>query len=127
MKYESVYGAEDQTGANWYDIYMDYALEFNLIDEIPANPNAVINRTEAFNIFSKVLGYGEEVNDVPSDYFTDLTPDHPAYEAAYKLARAGISNGTGNNKFGPDKTLTRAEVATLIARMAGLVDLVKIP
>lgn len=127
MKYESVYGAEDQTGANWYDIYMDYALEFSLIDEIPANPNAVINRTEAFNIFSKVLGYGEEVNDVPSDYFTDLTPDHPAYEAAYKLARAGISNGTGNNKFGPDKTLTRAEVATLIARMAGLVDLVKIP
>lgn len=127
MNFETVYGAENQTGAHWYDIYMDYALNYRLIDEVPANPNAEISRTDAFNIFSKVLGYGEKVNDVPSDYFTDLTPDHPAYEAAYKLARAGISNGTGNNKFGPDQTLTRAEVATLIARMAGLVDLVTIP
>ena len=123
---EHVYGKEDQ-GSPWYQVYVDYALAHGFIDKAPAKPNDVIDRSDALNIFAAVLDESAPaVNDVPDGYFTDLTPDHPVYEAAYKLARAGITNGIGGGKFGPDAELTREQVSALVARIAGLVDPAKI-
>ena len=123
---ERIYGPEDQ-GSVWYQVYVDYAMAHGIISKVPSNPNAKVNRGDAFIIFAEVLGDATQINNIAEDYFTDLTPDHPAYEAAYKLANAGISNGMGNNKFGADTYLTREQVATLVARMAGLVNPVIIP
>ncbi len=122
---QHVYGAEDQTEV-WYDIYLDYANEYVLIDYIPEDINHFTSRGEAAEIFSRVMWYGyyEQINYLPDDHFSDVS----YYEspAIYELAGAGIVDGMGGGVFGADVLLNRAQVATIVARMAGLVDKVVI-
>ena len=40
-------------------------------------------------------------------------------ESAEALREQGIMNGVGNDRFGPDETFTRAQLATVLYRMAG--------
>ena len=55
--------------------------------------------------------------EVPT--FTDVAKDHAYYDAIYTLAKEGVVSGIsqedGTYAFKPDDTITRAEVATLIA------------
>ncbi len=119
-----VYGAADQTGEHWYDIYVSYALENGIIDVSAENPNAIVTRGEAAVIFAAVLGYFEPVNFLPAGYFTDVPAEGQVQEAIYKLAYAGICNGKGERYFGTDETFKRSEVATIVARMTGLAELI---
>ncbi len=48
--------------------------------------------------------------------YTDLTPDHPHYEAIEYCAQNEFMRGKGGGKFAPDGTFTRAEFITLWAR-----------
>ncbi len=121
-KGEKVYGSADQTGDNWYDIYVKYALEKGIISAAPTTPNGTITRADAAIIFSKVLGSYETVNNIPAGYFTDLYVSHPAYNAVYALAKAGVCNGKQEGVFGIHDSFRRSEVAAIAARMAGLVD-----
>lgn len=116
-----IYGAQDQTGANWYDVYMDYAIDRGILSAVPADPDAIITRGDAAVIFGRAVYGGEVVNVVPEGYFTDVPLGHPAHDAVYLLAELGICNGTGNNAFGVNEQFTRGEVATIVARMTGLV------
>ncbi len=118
---EYVYTAEDQTGDNWYDIYFEYALGHGFISAMPANPNGIINRGDAAVLFAVVLGSFEQINEVPEGYFTDVPNEGPVHDAIYTLAEAGICNGKGGGVFGTNESFKRSEVATIIARMAGLV------
>lgn len=118
---EYVYGSADQTGTNWYDVYVNYALERGVIAEIPENPNAIITRGEAAVIFAAVLGEAEQVNDVPEGFFPDVPESGDIHDAAMALSRAGICNGVSGGLFGVDAVFHRSEVATIVARMAGLV------
>ena len=52
------------------------------------------------------------------DRFTDVAGSDYA-EAIEALASDGIVNGVGDGKYGTDQTLTRAEVVTVLGRMAG--------
>lgn len=124
-KGEDVYGSEDQTGA-WYDIYVDYALEKGIINSKPVTPGGTITRADAAIIFSKVLGEYTPVNEVADGYFTDVRAAHPAHDAIYMLAEAGICNGKDKGVFGINDSFLRSEVAAIVARMAGLVDKVYI-
>jgi CheY-like chemotaxis protein len=89
---------------------------------VAANPNAKITRGEAAVIFAKVFEMYEQVNDVPDGYFTDVPKGSAAYDAVYFLAEAGVCNGMGNGTFGVNATFKRSEVATIVARIAGLVN-----
>ncbi|MGM9640275.1 MAG: S-layer homology domain-containing protein [Faecousia sp.] len=55
----------------------------------------------------------------PSDSFSDL--DKSAWYHAYVdfVLDAGYMTGCGNNVFGPNRNLTRAQVVTVLYRMAG--------
>lgn len=56
-------------------------------------------------------------NAYPDHYYNDV-PDGSWYAAPARLCyETGLMNGTGNNKFSPNKTLTVGEVATLSARL----------
>ena len=44
---DKVYGSADQTGNNWYDIYIKYALDKGIISAAPSAPNGVITRADA--------------------------------------------------------------------------------
>lgn len=120
-KGEDIYGSADQTGA-WYQIYLDYCLENGIIDAAPANMGAAITRADAAMVFARVLGEGEKLNSVPEGYFSDLDASHPAYDAVYALAEAGIVNGMSDGSFGVDGAFQRSQVATIVARMAGLAE-----
>lgn len=117
-----IYGSDDQTGNNWYDVYVAYAIEKGIIAAAPTAPNGVITRADAAIIFAKVLGSYKAVNTVPDGYFTDVPSTHAAYKAIYSLAEAGVCNGKDTKLFGVADSFLRSEVAAIVARMAGLVD-----
>lgn len=129
---EPIYGAASQQGyANWYDVYVNYALSRGIIDAVPDDPNGDITRGEAARVFAAVYEGATDVNTVADGYFADVPYGSAAYDAVYTLARAGIVNGkpdaaTGVIGFGTDDTFQRCEVATIVARMAGLVQRAKI-
>lgn len=118
---QAVYGPADQTGEHWYDIYVEYARTNGILTGEDVDWNALITRGEAIVLFAGVAGEYETVNQVPDSFFTDLEPGSDVEAAAVFLARAGMCNGTDANKFSPDALFHRHEVATMAARMTGLI------
>lgn len=116
------YGDETEFGEgkkNWYDDYVDYAIEKEIIDEddFPSY-NATTNRAQMAYIFSRVLPKSEleAINSVKK------LPDVGTYDEYYKeilfLYNAGIL--TGNDEkgtFAPDSKITRAEVSAILVRI----------
>ena len=56
---------------------------------------------------------------VPENPFTDVAEGACYYEAVLALAEQGIINGMTETTFCPDNQLTRAQVVTMLYRMAG--------
>ena len=48
--------------------------------------------------------------------FTDVPEDHSAAEAITWAVQNGITNGISDTEFGPDQSLTRAQMATMLHR-----------
>ncbi len=70
-----------------------------------------LKEEEAKPGFSDVTSFGQHFVDVDSTnrYFNDI---------AY-VSSTGLMNGTGNNKFSPDATITRGMIVTILYRLAG--------
>ena len=51
-----------------------------------------------------------------ADSFTDVPKDHWAYEALDYLAKDGIIEGMGDNTFQGGRTMTRYEMAAIVAK-----------
>ena len=121
IKGEHVYGAADQTGL-WYSIYVDYAKENHLVWYVPQNVKVAVTRAEAAEIFANVLKHGdfEKINTVPEGYFSDVYGSSDKTKAIYALAEAGIVNGMSEGVFGARSNFKRSEMATIVARVAGL-------
>ena len=56
----------------------------------------------------------------PTDIFEDISEFNWALKHIEKVYKSGIMNGTDENKFAPDKNLTRAESAAILVRAAGV-------
>jgi len=54
--------------------------------------------------------------------FSDVPENHYAFETIHKLRALGITNGTGDNKFGMGKNLTRAEFVNFLKNLHGWED-----
>ncbi len=67
-----------------------------------------------------VLSNFQIINAVSGTGFTDVKTT--SWYAAYvgKLVELKVTSGIGNNKFGPDKNVTRAEFVTFICKATGL-------
>jgi len=52
----------------------------------------------------------------PANPFVDVPAKHWAYDSINKLAQAGVISGYGDGTYQGDKTLTRYEVATIVAK-----------
>ena len=110
----------NQNGENWYDCYVDYAINNGIIKEKQFDKyHRVITRAEMAVVFSK---------SVPSDYLTVVNniseiPDIPNtnsyFDEVLSLYKAGVV--MGNDEYGtykPDSPVTRAEAAAIIGRIA---------
>lgn len=111
---------EFEQGSPWYKVYADYALEKKIIKDTYKDYNAKISRANFAFILANALPEKdlEAINDVPTGSLPDVADDYKA-GSIYKLYRAGVL--TGSDEFGtfnPDSTITRAEVAAIVSRMA---------
>jgi len=114
-------GASSLTnGSPWYQPYVDYALENGIINEGDfENYTAKITRAEMAYIFASALPAEEfaEINYVET--LPDVTADTPHVQEIVTLYVSGVLTGADSyGTFYPDRTITRAEAAAIIARVA---------
>ncbi len=109
----------------WYRSYVDYALENGIIEQEFADYNAAIARREFIKVFYRALPEKEFAasNKIPNGTIPDVGRGDGSAKEIYAFYRAGILVGYGEIdgmaafSFGPDRTITRAEVATIMNRM----------
>ena len=110
---------------HWYDNAVAFAYEKGIIEErytklTPAEYNAPISRSEFVHIFFATLPIENYpvINSVPDNAVPDVKIGDLYADEIYLFYRAGIITGyAGSAAFAPDRTITRAEVATLLIRM----------
>ena len=79
--------------------------------------NSSCTRAQAVTFLWRMAGCPEVSDtDLP---FTDVNESDWYSQAVAWAAENGITNGTGENTFSPDKTCSRAEIVTLIWNMKG--------
>ena len=76
-------------------------------------PNNKLTRAHAAVIISRALGLNTSTVKNPS--FKDVPANHIYYKEIAAVAEAGIMSGRGNNTFDPNATLTRAQMAKIVA------------
>ena len=63
-----------------------------------------------------VLSIAATAMAAPSNPFVDVPAKHWAYDAVAKLAKAGVVDGYGDGTFRGDRTMTRYEMAQVVAK-----------
>lgn len=125
VRLHSIYysGVDDfvQIGT-WYQVYVDYALTFDIINEGQFNNfTKAATRAEFAQIFSKSLPSEamEIINWVEDEAIPDVKVSVSYGSAVYMLYRVGILAGSDKSgTFNPTSTITRAEAAAIVTRMA---------
>ena len=106
-------------GGNWYDPYVNYARE-NRIISANYNYSKPATREEFVHILARALPEEELANVAGTIFFAD--DNAITYMGDVELlSGAGIINGIPENDqiyFKPTATITRAEVAAIVGRMA---------
>ena len=85
-----------------------------------ARPEQDITRAEAAAVFFRVLTdeLRDEVNRIIDNTFPDVQIGDWFYDAVSAMSKMGIVQGYQDGTFGPDNSITRAELATIAARFA---------
>ncbi len=77
-------------------------------------PNRPITRAEFAAYLVRTLKLDTDTS--LAGKFSDVPQSHTAYNEIYTAAKAGIINGQTDTTFAPDATITRQELAVMIAR-----------
>lgn len=106
--------------ADWYKDAVSYSYYQHLFKGVSGTefaPDATMNRAMVVTVLYRLAGSPAVTN--PST-FTDLTADW--YKDAVAWAQdKGITNGTSETTFSPDKAVTRQEFVTLLANYSKIV------
>ena len=100
------------------DVHFNYIMGYK---DKTIRPNNNITRAEVATIFFRLLTdesreyYWKETND-----FKDIPDNYWACPAISTLTNAGILKGFEDGNFRPNEPVTRAQMATIIARFANL-------
>lgn len=104
------------SGSHWAKEFIDYTVSRGLLRGITADtftPDAAITRGMLATALGRLAGVDTKAYATRS--FTDVTAnqyDAPYIEWAYQK---GIMQSIGNNQFAPDRTITREEIAVILA------------
>ena len=114
---DGVAGYWDVFEGTWYSDAVQWSVDDGITDILGFcfGPNNPVSRGE-----TAVWIHNMENRPVVSEphSFTDVTDDSQ-YDAIAWMANTGITTGTSPTTFGPDETLTRAQAATFLHRLAG--------
>ncbi len=106
------------TTSPWHKAYSDYCLSQGIIGNLPADMNGTLTRQEFAAILANALPAEAlpAINSIAAGSIPDV---YRSDAAIYKLYRAGILAGNDAlGTFRPNDPINRAEVATILVRMA---------
>ena len=98
-------------GATWFENAQNWAKAKGISDG--ANPNAAINRAQMVTMLWRAMGQPAAASGAS---FADVPADSYYAQAVAWAVENGITTGTGNGKFSPDNTCTRAQIAVFLYR-----------
>ena len=104
----------------WYQTYIDYGKEHGIITGDP-DIFAPATRAQLADMLSRALPAGdlEPVNEIGENAIPDVKTGGACADSIYMLYRAGVLTGNGSRgAFYPNSSVSRAEAAVIIARMA---------
>lgn len=106
----------------WYYKAVSFCVEKGITNgtsKTTFSPNATLTRGQFITMLLKAYGIESAAN--PTDNFADAgNTYYSGYLAAAKAK--GISNGVGDNKFAPEKAITRQEMFTLLYNALKVLD-----
>ena len=109
-------------GSPWYQVYVDYAVENNIITKGQySNYNANATRRQFAAILAKALPEKAlaQKNTIGDNSIPDVKTGAANYDQIYLLYRAGVLTGNdAKGTFTPDATIERSAVAAIVSRMA---------
>lgn len=118
----------DVKAGTWYEeaLLRCYNWEyFKGMSETTFGPNVTMTRA----MFVQVLAnfWGVDTSEYACDKFTDVKPKHWYYNAVSWAYEAGITSGTSETTFSPNKALSRQEAAALFANVIKVDELYNKP
>lgn len=111
-------------GDKWYDGYVNYAIVngiilYNDFDNYDRNAT----RAEMAYVFSNCVGTDKLSVINPNSSAPDVASDQKYAAEITALYRAGVVQGSDEiGRYYPERDITRAEVATIVARLTNIVD-----
>lgn len=105
--------------APWYGSFVDYALKNGIISGSYPDYTKQISRRDFVKIFYNAMPASNytEINSVANNAIPDIPSSDPDAAQIYAFYRAGILTGDLQNRFNPDASIVRSEVAALLTRM----------
>ncbi len=117
---EPFYTDADESYSNWYEPYITYAKDMEIISKEYPNYTAPATRAEFAQILARSISDTDlqEINYVADGAIPDVDMTSEYADSVYLLYRAGILTGSDDKgSFNPDTTITRAEAAAIITRI----------
>ena len=112
----------------WYDAYLNYCVKNRIVSSGEySSLDAYATRAQIAHIFAKATSDFAVVNDIDYDCIPDVSERSEYADEILALYRAGISTGDERTRaFRPSDTITRAEAAAIISRVALATTRIKI-
>ncbi|MEK8131348.1 N-acetylmuramoyl-L-alanine amidase [Paenibacillus filicis] len=108
---------KDVTPKHWAYDQLDLAVKAGLLEGYPdgtLRPNQTVSRAEVAALFQRLAK--TPASTITASPFLDLPADHWAAQAVAALKSSGLIDGATATGFAPDRSMTRAEAATLLDR-----------
>lgn len=114
-------GTDSFTQGNpWYQVYVDYALENNIISGTYPDYGQAATRTAFVTILRNALPAEAlpPINTVDENMIPDVSMNAQGASEIYDFYRAGILTGSDTSgTFQPQSTIDRASVSAIVSRM----------
>ena len=98
-------------GANWYEKAQLWSKDKGISDG--TNPDATITRAQMVTMLWRTMGQPSATDKVS---FADVPADSYYAQAVAWAVEGGITQGVGGDRFDPNATCTRAQIAAFLAR-----------
>jgi N-acetylmuramoyl-L-alanine amidase len=127
---EDVYDAEEANGSpdtptygdlpdwHWSYAVMNEAVKSGILRGYPdgtIRPDAPVSRAEVAVVLDRLIGSSTSIGG-ESETFRDVTSGSWAYSSIMRLSSLGIVRGVADKQYGPERSVTRAEMATMVDR-----------
>ena len=110
-----------ENAVNWYDGYVAYATQRDIVTETYEDYNAPATRGMVAVLFSRAISTSgvniAEINSVEFGALTDVPTTQWYATSVYRLYRWGIMTGDENGMLNPESSVRRSEISAVVTRV----------